>query len=207
MSRQKGRRSAPRPDHDAYVESLHRRGRRERVRLEPTDPITQARRWGAVAVASVMLLFAFAGVVTAIVDQDRGDTSSARSAIIIAAVIAPMAMYSLGLVSRAPTPLRTMLVTAPASMAGFALVAALLREPATAVVAAFGVGGAFTLRADEGVHSIPRRISIVGVLAVLTLVIYRVVPDATIIVAPLFPFAACAAADVVSERSPKAVPD
>jgi len=159
-----------------------------------------ARRWGAVAVATVMLLFAFAGVVTAIVEQDAGNTSNARSAVIIAALIAPMAVYALGLISRAPTPLRTALFVAPAAMSGFALLAMLLREPATAVVAAFGVGGAFVLRIDPEVHSVTRRISVVGLLSVVTLVAYQVAAEIVIVVAPLLPFTGCMVADITSAR-------
>lgn len=203
MSRQKGSRKAPKPVHEAYVDALHKRGRRERApRRDRAEPISTSRRWGAVGVSTVMLLFAFAGVVTAIVERDAGNDTSARNAAIIAALIAPMAVYTLGLISRAAKPLRTTLVVAPASMAGFVLLAALLGEPATAVVAAFGIGGAFTLRADEG-SAVARRLWVAGILAVLTLVAYRFLPDATIVVAPLFCFTASAVADATTDRVAK----
>jgi len=207
MSRQKGRRTAPKPQHDAYVHSLTTRGRRTRPPAPlPGAPITPARRWGAVGVATFLLLFSFAGVVTAIVEDDRGNTSNARSAVILAVIIAPLAIYLLGLISRAPTPLRTAALVAPATMAAFTLLAALLREPATAVVAAFGVGGAFVLRLEEGT-SVVRRISVAGMLAILTLVAYRFVPDVMIVIAPLLPFTGCAVADKIPQRASAATPE
>ena len=201
MSRRKGTRKAPKPVKQAYVESLHRTRRRGAPATDPGEPISMARRWGAVSTATVMLLFAFAGVVTAIVEQDNGNTSNARGAVIVAAIIAPVSVFLLALISRTPAPLRVASRVAPVAMAGFLLLATLLREPATAVVTAFGIGGAFVLRMDEGVNSRSRRIWVVGVLALLTLVAYRFAPDVTIVVAPLLPFAGCAAADMATERS------
>lgn len=208
MSRQKGRRSAPRPARQAYVESLHQRSRRVRPpRPDRGASITTARRWGAVGTGTVLLLLAFAGVVTAIVERDNGNTADARSAAIIALLVAPLSLVFLGVISRARSPVRTAFLAAPAAMAGFFVLAGLLRDPATAVVAAFGVGGAFVLRVDEGVHSVPRRLSVVGILTVMTLVAYQVLPDATIVVAPLLPFVGCALADLTVRTASVAGPD
>jgi hypothetical protein len=75
--------------------------------------------------------------------------SNARSAVILAVIIARW-RYVLGLIS-APTSADRRLV-APAAMAGFTLLAALC-EPATPVVAALGIGGAFVLRVEEVARS------------------------------------------------------
>ena len=73
-----------------------------------------------------------------------------------------------------------------------------MRDPSSSLVLTFGIAGAFVLRADP-VHRIPMRITAVGVLSAVTLLLAVVAPVAAVVVAPFLPFTALVVADIVAE--------
>ncbi|WKZ82436.1 MAG: hypothetical protein QY307_10185 [Acidimicrobiia bacterium] len=205
MSRRKGSRERPRAEQRQYREKFTGGGRRTRpvpaaspARTDPGEPITRARRWAAALLATVVLIGAFVAVVMAIIAQDEGREEAATRATAVAAGLVPVALAVLAMVSRTPKPMRRVLLATPLSIAGFAGLATLLREPATALVFSFGVAGAFLLRADAG-HRVTLRISMVSLAAAATLLLAVLVPEAAVLLAPLLPFPASVAADILAE--------
>jgi hypothetical protein len=201
MSRQQGRRSTPKPQRDAYRRSLQTRRSRPLVpAAEPGEPISRGRRWAAVGVATFMLLFAFSGFVAAVNATDAGNDAEARTAMIMASLLALASVAALGSISRAPNPFRRALLAAPLSLSGFIILTYLLDDPSTAVVLSFGIGGAFVLRRDRG-HSVGRRITVALFMSLVVYAAYQwLSSEAVLLVAPLLPFVASAVADLAAER-------
>jgi hypothetical protein len=207
MSRQRGRREPPKPEKEAYVESLKAgRRRRARERAERTVPggrgpmvVTARRRWAAVGGATFFVVFAFGALLTSIVETGEGNTANARMAMILAAFLGLFSLAVLGVVSRGPRPLRATLATGPAAIGVFLILGALLREPATPLVAAFGLAGALTLRPAPGGDT-RTRIIYVLVGSAVTALAYLVVPAGAVTLAPLLPYFLVMGADVVGNR-------
>ena len=204
MSRQKGSRPRPAPDQRRYHEQFAGRPRRIKQPVpDGGEPISRRRRWGATLGATLVLVFAFTGVVTAIVEQDRDNTNAASTAVALAAAMVPIAFTVLARVSRAPHPFRSVLLASPLAAAGYVAVASLVRDPTSSLVLAFGIAGAFVLRA-EAVHRLPLRIAAVGIGSVVTLLLAIVAPGGAVVVAPFVPFPALVAADIYAEARPLA---
>lgn len=202
MSRQKGSRPRPVPEQRRYHEQFSRRPRRDRAATPDATPaISPRRRWGAALGATLVLVFAFTAVIMAIVEQDDGDTASASMAVALAAAMVPVAFTVLARVSRAPHPFRSVLLASPMAVAGYIGVGSLVRDPSSSLVLAFGIAGAFVLRA-EPTHRLSRRITAVGIGAVMTLLLALVAPAAAVVVAPFIPFPALVMADRYSEARP-----
>jgi hypothetical protein len=203
MSRQKGSRPRPVPEQRRYHEQFARRSRRVASAAAVADgPISRRRRWGAALGATLVLVFAFTGVVMALVEWDQEDTDAANRAIALAAALAPMVFMVLARVSRAPRPFRSMLLATPSAIAGYIAVGSLVRDPSSSLVLAFGIAGAFVLRA-EPVHRVPLRITVVGIASVVTLLLAVVAPAAAVLVAPFVPFPALVVADIYAEARPR----
>ena len=202
MSRQKGSRQRPVAERRRYHDQFTRR---RRGRVAPAavtgEPITRRRCWGAALGGTIVLVFAFAAVVTAIVEQDRGNPRRAAAAAIAAAALVPVVFTVLARVSRAPRPMRAVLLATPLAIAGYLGVGSLVREPTSSLVLAFGIAGAFVLRA-EPVHRIPLRITVVGVSSLVTLLLSVVAPVGAVVIAPFLPFPALVVADIVAEARP-----
>jgi hypothetical protein len=207
MSRQRGRREPPKPEKEAYVQSL-KQGRRQRAQARaqqaasvqgPMMAVTVRRRWAAVAGATFFIVFAFGALLTAIVETEDGNTANARLAMILAAFLSLFSLAVLGVVSRGPRPLRATLATGPAAIGVYLLLAALLRDPATPLVAAFGLAGAFTLRPAPGGER-RSRIAYVLVGSAISGVAYVAAPAAAITMAPIMPYFLLMAADMLTSK-------
>jgi hypothetical protein len=146
------------------------------------------------------LMLAYFSAIGAVFEFDEGQNTNGWVAVATAVGVAVISLIVLGKVSRAPTPLRTALVVAPAAIGGFILLGALTGDPGSAVVLSFGVAGAFTLRVDEGVHSVWRRVGTVGFFLMATVLFGLVSVDGAATVAPLFPYLASGLTDVIVER-------
>lgn len=207
MSRQRGRREPPKPEKEAYVESLKAgRRRRARERAEQTVSggrgpmvITARRRWAAVGGATFFIVFAFGALLTSIVETEDGNTANARMAMILAALLALFSLAVLGVVSRRPGPLRATLATGPAAIGVFLILGAVLREPATPLVAAFGMAGAFTLRPVPGGDT-RNRVVYVLIGTAVSGVSYLFAPAVSITLAPLMPYFLVMAADLLAVK-------
>jgi hypothetical protein len=206
VSRQHGRRERPKPEQQAYIESL-KKGRRARARQRAQQGqmvrgplrITVRRRWAAVTVGTLFLVVAFSALLTAIVEQEAGNTGTARLASAFAGFLALASIAALGLVSRGPRPLRATLATGPAAIGVFLILGAVFREPATPLVAAFGLAAALTLRPAPGA-SRRNRITFVLLGSAAVALSYLVVPIISVSLAPLLPYFLPMVADLVETR-------
>jgi len=202
MSRQKGTRRPPKPERRAYVDRYAKR-KADRVVAKAEafkESMGEPRRWRAVGLATLLLVFGYFSVIGAVAANEDGEVSAARTAMIMAALVAPLSLAVLGRVSQAPTPVRTALVAGPLAIAGFALVGSLTGDSASALVLSFGIAGAVAMRTDSGVHSVWRRIGTVGFFLIATVVIRLVSAEVAVTVAPLFPFVATGITDMITER-------
>jgi hypothetical protein len=204
MSRQAGRREPPKPEREAYVERLKSRRRRRPAQQEtagtPTAlPVTVRRRWGAVALATIFVVFAFGALLTAIVEADAGRTANARTATVLAAALGLFSLVAYGVVSRAPKAMKTTLLSAPVAIGAFLFLGALLREPATPLVAAFGIAGSVALRpAPAG--TLQRRMVFVLTASAIVAVTYLLVPTLAVSAAPLLPYFLPMVADMTAAK-------
>lgn len=206
MSRQRGRREPPKPERQAYVESLKKsRKERARERAEVSGKprvasiITPRRRWAAVAFATFFIVFAFASLLNAIIEADAGNDAGARLAMIFAAVLSLFSIGVLAVVSRVNRPMRVILLGGPAAIAIFMVLGAVLREPATPLVAAYGAVGIFALRPAPGGSTRTRSMYVIIATAFVGLG-YMVAPAVAATVAPLIPYFLLHVADVVSNK-------
>lgn len=204
MSRQRGRREPPKPEKEAYVASL-KKTKRERARERAAAPgrprlvsiITPRRRWAAVTLATFFLVFAFASLLNSIVEVDAGDPGAARLAMVFAGVLSLLSLGVLANVSRAERPFRVIFLGGPAAIAIFMILAAVLREPATPLVAAFGGVGIFALRPAPGGSTRTRSLYVITATAVIGLG-SMVAPLVAATLAPLIPYFLLHIADLVS---------
>jgi len=202
MSRQQGSRRPSKVEREARLAKYTRR-RVERVVEKAErfqDPDGKPRRWAAIGWATLLLLLAYFSAIGAVFEFDDGQDANGWAAVATAVGVAVISLIVLGKVSRAPTPVKTALVVTPAAIGGFLLLGSLTADPGAAVVLSFGVAGAFTLRLDEGVHSVWRRIGTVGFFLMATVLFGLVSVDGAVTVAPFFPFVASGITDVMMER-------
>jgi hypothetical protein len=202
MSRQKGSRRPPKVEREQRIAKYTRQktdrivAKAERFR----DPEAKPRRWVAMGWATLLLIFAYFSAIGAVFEFDAGNDGNGWAAVATALVIAPLSLIVLGKISRASTPIKTGLLVSPAAIGGFVLLGALTRDPASAIVLSFGIAGAFTLRLEEGTHSVWRRIGTVGFFLLATVLFGIVSVDGAATVAPLFPYLASGLTDMIMER-------
>ena len=210
MSRQKGSRPRSAPDERRYREQYSQQRRRRTAAAPAADTGSPApspgRKLGAVIAATVVLVFAFTAVISALVAYDEGDDRAARIAVAVAVGLVPVAFTLLARISRAPHPFRRVLLASPLAIAGYVALGALVREPTSTLVLAFGIAGAYLLRLDPPAR-LSSRFMAVGITATLSLLLYVVAASAAVIAAPFLPFLASLMADrVVASRSASALP-
>ncbi|HEX5630458.1 MAG TPA: hypothetical protein VFY15_02235 [Acidimicrobiia bacterium] len=207
MSRQKGSRPRPVPERRRYHEQFSGR-RRPRSVVAPASgeplavaPPTRRRLWAAVLFSTLVLVFAYTGVITAIVEQDEGDTDAARLAVALAVALVPVAFTILARVSRTPHAFRRVLLASPLAVSGYLALGSLIKEPTSSLVLAFGVAGAFVLRSDPPGRPAPRILA-VSVTALITLLLYVLSPGTAVVAAPFLPFPALMAGDRIAAARP-----
>ncbi len=207
MSRQKGSRPRPVPEQRRYHEQFSAGRRRPRSVVAPASgeplvaPPTRRRLWAAVLFSTLVLVFAYTGVITAIVEQDEGDTDAARLAVALAVALVPVAFTILARVSRAPRAFRRVLLASPLAVSGYLALGSLIKEPTSSLVLAFGVAGAFVLRSDPPSRPAPRILA-VSVTALITLLLYVLSPGTAVVAAPFLPFPALMAGDRIAAARP-----
>ena len=202
MSRQKGSRPRPAPQQRQYHEQFSRsRPVRSTTAAAALPPPSGRRRWAAILSATLVLVFAFTGVITALYEEDEGNTDAARLALALAVVMVPVAFTILARVSRVAHPFRLVLLVSPLAVAGYLAAGSLIRDPTSSLVLSFGVAGAFVFRADPP-QRIPLRITVVGVASVLVVLLAIVAFEAAVVLAPFLPFPALMVADRIAAARP-----
>lgn len=208
MSRHKGRRERPAPEREAFREKYSRRDRRrDRAARTPlterpqwTGDITPGRRWAAILSGTLAAAFSFGLIAAAVVQADEGNDSDAVALSIAAALVIPVLLLVVSFVSRHPSPWRTAALVSPLVVLLFLVGSYAASEPATGFVLGVGVGGAFALRATDGVHRLSWRLGMAIGLALYTKIVYLASPGVAIIAAPFLPLAGIGVIDRVLER-------
>jgi hypothetical protein len=164
-------------------------------------PLTPARKWQAITVATLVLVPAFwamlAGLVS-VASEDGPDGPNAAAAIAFGLALIPFVFVVLAFMSghpRAPGAVvkamgLTLLVGIPVS--------AVAADAVTGIVAGVGAGGIVALRADLD-HHWKARAAAVAIGAAYAFVLARAAGPIILVSAPVFPLTAIGMADHFSE--------
>jgi hypothetical protein len=169
------------------------------------QPLSPARKWRAIMLATLVLVLAFwallAGLVAGATDDSSGGEGEPNAALGLAVglTVIPFVFVALAFLSEHPRApgavLRAMgwalLVGIPAS--------ALAGDAVTGIVAGVGAGGIQALRMDDPENWRARALAVL-VASVYTLVLVRVAGALVLLPAPIFPLTAIGVADHLSER-------
>ncbi|MDH3731524.1 MAG: hypothetical protein OES13_10460 [Acidimicrobiia bacterium] len=163
-----------------------------------SDPITWRRKWTVVAGGTLITMASMWSLVVAVAaaGSDSADAPEAAPFAAFGLALVPLVFVTVAFGSK---NLRAAGMTLAAM--GLFLIVSLpigLLDSTTGLVAAFGIGGAFALRAELE-HRRRGRVLAVVLVALYTLVVISVVPALGIAVAPLLPLPAVAVADVFME--------
>ena len=169
------------------------------------QPLSPARKWRAITVATLVLVPGFwmllAGLVAGATDDSAGAEAEPNAAVgmVVGLAVVPFVFVALAFLSEHPRApgavLRAMgwalLVGIPAS--------ALAGDAVTGIVAGVGAGGIQALRMDYPQNWRARALAVL-VASVYTLVLVRVAGALVLLPAPIFPLTAIGIADHLSER-------
>ena len=169
------------------------------------QPLSPARKWRAITVATLVLVPGFwmllAGLVAGATDDSAGTEAEPNAAVglVVGLAVVPFVFVALAFLSEHPRApgavLRAMgwalLVGIPAS--------ALAGDAVTGIVAGVGAGGIQALRMDDAENWRARALAVL-VASVYTLVLVRVAGALVLLPAPIFPLTAIGVADHLSER-------
>ncbi|MBK5266230.1 MAG: hypothetical protein JJE47_02240 [Acidimicrobiia bacterium] len=165
--------------------------------LDPEERRARARRWVAVALATVLMVMDFILFVFGFATGRGEETILAGGIIGIGLGLVPGVFVVAALVSQHPRGFRAAalatvlwgVVAAPISIVNLPV----------ALVAGFGAGGVVAFRRDE-VHSLLSRVVAVMICALYTLVVQRISPAAGILAGAPLPFLAIAMVDAMRVR-------
>lgn len=169
------------------------------------QPLTPAKKWRAILVATIVLVVAFwallAGLVAGATDgtSSGGDEPNVALGLAVGLAVIPFVFVALAFLSEHPRApgavVRAMgwalLVGIPAS--------ALAGDAVTGIVAGVGAGGIQALRMDYPENWRARALAVL-VASVYTLVLVRVAGALVLLPAPVFPLTAIGVADHLTER-------
>jgi hypothetical protein len=169
------------------------------------EPLSPARKWRAIMIATLVLVPGFwmllAGLVAGATDGSAGAEAEPNVAValVVGLAVVPFVFVALAFLSEHPRApgavLRAMgwalLVGIPAS--------ALAGDAVTGIVAGVGAGGIQALRMDDPQNWRARALAVL-VASVYTLVLVRVAGALVLLPAPIFPLTAIGVADHLSER-------
>ncbi|HET6833958.1 MAG TPA: hypothetical protein VFH30_08810 [Acidimicrobiales bacterium] len=169
------------------------------------QPLSPARKWRAIMLATLVLVLAFwvllAGLVAGATDDNSGSEAEPNAALglVVGLAVIPFVFVVLAFLSEHPRApgavLRAMgwalLVGIPAS--------ALAGDAVTGIVAGVGAGGIQALRMDYPQNWRARAWAVL-VASVYALVLVRVAGALVLLPAPIFPLTAIGIADHLSER-------
>lgn len=166
------------------------------------EALTPQRTWRAITLATLVLVPAFwslvAGLVAVASDDAQGGPAPA-SAIVFGLALLPVAFGVLAIASGRPEPRAAVARAAGVSLLVGFPVSAIAADAVTGIVAGVGAGGICVLRAGASHNRRARALAIV-VASVYTFVLARTAGALVLVSAPVFPFTALGAADLLSER-------
>ena len=169
-----------------------------------TPAPSSRRKWTAITVATLLLMISYWALIIAFVAGAEEDGPDPAPPFALGLALVPFVFAALAFISRRPNApmavLKAMgvwlLVALP-----FGLITVVL-----GLVAGYGVGGMFALRAEE-VHRWRPRLAAVGISALYVLALLLFAPPLGIVTGSIIPLVALGFADQYSERKaqPRAV--
>jgi hypothetical protein len=170
------------------------------------QPVSPQRKWRAITVATLVLVPAFWSMMAGLValatdDRDVSDPAglSPAAAVAFGLAVIPFVFVVLAFMSEHPRPPAAVLRAMGWSLLVGLLVAGLVGDPVTAVVAGVGAGGVAAMRRDDDGDTRPRIVAVV-VASLYTLLLVQMVGGVALLPAPVFPFTAIGVADHLAER-------
>lgn len=170
------------------------------------QPLSPQRKWRAITVATLVLVPAFWSMMAGLValatdDRDVSDPAglSPAAAVAFGLAVIPFVFVVLAFMSEHPRPPAAVLRAMGWSLLVGLLVAGLVGDPVTAVVAGVGAGGVAAMRRDDDADNRPRIMAVV-VASLYTLLLVQMVGGVALLPAPIFPFTAIGVADHLAER-------
>lgn len=164
------------------------------------EPLALQKKWRAILVATLVLLPAYWGIVSGLVAAASDDPGapSAGPAIAFGLALLPFVFIVLAFLSQHPRAPSAVLKAMGLCLVIGIPAAALAPDAISGLVAGIGAGGAAALRADAEQAWKARAIGILAITLYVLLMV-RVVPDVTLLLAPTLPFTCLGVADHVAE--------
>jgi hypothetical protein len=169
------------------------------------QPLSPARKWRAIMVATLVLVLAFwallAGLVAEATSDSTGSTAEPNAALGLAVglTVIPFVFVTLAFLSEHPRAPGAVVRAMGWSLLVGIPVSALAGDAVTGIVAGVGAGGIQALRMDEPQNWRARAWAVV-VAAAYTFVLARIAGGLVLLPAPIFPLTAIGIADHLSER-------
>ena len=165
------------------------------------QPLTPRQKWRAITISTLLLVPAYLGIVVGVIaaDSDRPNAPPAGPPIAFGLALLPFVFVALAILSQHPRAPGAILKAMGLSLVVGLPVAAIVPDLVTALVAGVGAGGIAALRADEEGAWRTRAVAVFAV-SLYALVMVRVVPDVTLLLAPTLPFTCLGVADHLRER-------
>jgi hypothetical protein len=169
------------------------------------QPLSPAKKWRAILVATLVLVLAFwallAGLVAEASDDSSGNDAEPNAALGLAVglTVIPFVFVALAFLSEHPRAPGAVVRAMGWSLLVGIPVSALAGDAVTGIVAGVGAGGIHALRMDEPQNWRARAWAVV-VAAAYTFVLARVAGGLVLLPAPIFPLTAIGIADHLSER-------
>jgi hypothetical protein len=169
------------------------------------QPLSPARKWRAIMVATLVLVVAFWALLAGLVAAAAGDSSgsdaepNAALGLAVGLAVIPFVFVALAFLSEHPRAPGAVVRAMGWSLLVGIPVSALAGDAVTGVVAGVGAGGIQALRMDEPQNWRARAWAVVAAAA-YTFMLARVAGGLVLLPAPIFPLTAIGVADHLSER-------
>jgi hypothetical protein len=164
-------------------------------------PLSPKKKWRAIMLSTLLLVPAYWGIVAGLVSMasESPDAPPAGPAIAFGLALLPFVFIALAFLSEHPRAPGAALKAMGLSVLVGIPVSAIVPDAITGLVAGIGAGGVAALRADEEGAWKARAIALLTV-SVYAVVMVRIVPDVTLLLAPTLPFTCLGVADHLLER-------
>jgi hypothetical protein len=165
------------------------------------QPLTPRQKWRAITLSTLLLVPAHLGIVVGVIAarSDRPNAPPGGPPIAFGLALLPFVFVALALLSTHPRAPAAILKAMGLSLLVGIPISAIAPDLVTGLVAGIGAGGIAALRPDEPDAWKARAIAVLAV-SVYVLVMVRVVPDVTLLLAPTLPFTCLGVADHLREQ-------
>jgi hypothetical protein len=169
-------------------------------------PLSPAKRWRAILLATLLFLPGYWFLVNGQVAAARAPSRGAAAMIAFGLAVIPFVFVVLAFGSEHPRAPGAVLRAMGLTLLIGIPVSALANDGVTGIVAGMGAGGIAALRADL-VHDWRTRAPAVVFVSVLTFLLLRIATGPALLLAPALSFTAIGVADHLTERRNESPPD